>query len=119
MMKGADICPFCRTSSSGTDEQLRKELENRVKKNDPLAFFNLGCGYNHGKYGCPQDDAKAVELWHRAGELGHAEAYHNLSVLYLEKVGAQKDMRKAIHYWELAGIILVFQRYKQEMWIEP
>ena len=102
-MKGADICPFCRTSSSGTAKELRKELENLVKKNDAIAIFNLGCGYNRGKYGCPQNRAKALELWHQAGELGSTEAYCNVGNCYDNGRGVERDEKKALHYWELAA----------------
>ena len=104
MMKGADICPFCRTSSSGTDREMRKQLENLVKKNDAIAIFNLGCGYNRGKYGCPQNRAKALELWHHAGELGSTDSYFNIGMAYYDGRGVGLDEKKARHYYELAAI---------------
>ena len=39
-----------------------------------------------------KDMAKALELWHRAGELGHSGAYYNIATAYLNGVGVQKDI---------------------------
>ena len=103
-MNGADVCPFCRHPSSGTATEMRKLLENRMeKKNDAVAIYNLGCGYNRGTYGCPQNRNEALELWHRAGELGCTYAYHNIACAYFRGTGVRKDEKKASHYWELAA----------------
>ena len=84
-------------------KEIVERVEMREKAGDANAFYEHACLYQTG-IGAQKDTAKALELWHRAGELGHAEAYHNISVLYQAKVGEQKDMRKAIHYSELAAI---------------
>ena len=68
----ADLCPFCRAPVVGDD--LVERLENLIeRKNDGLAgaIYNLGVCYNQGSCGKPHDIAKAIELWTRAGELGH------------------------------------------------
>ena len=104
-MNGADDCPFCRHPSSGTAMEMRKLLENRMeKKNDAVAIYNLGCGYNRGTYGCPLNRNEALELWHRAGELGCTYAYHNIACAYFRGTGVRRDEKKASHYWELAAI---------------
>ncbi len=46
--------------------------------NDARAIHNLGCHYRCARFGLPQDHVKALELWHRAGELGNAAAYYNI-----------------------------------------
>jgi len=33
-------------------------------------------------HGLPQDRDSALELWHRAAELGHAGAYNNIGCAY-------------------------------------
>ena len=43
-----------------------------------IAIYNVGYYYNEGKHGLPQDTAKALELWHRSGKLGHASSNSNL-----------------------------------------
>jgi TPR repeat protein len=55
-------------------------------------------------YGFPQDYAKALEHWHRAGELGHAASYHNIGYAYLYGRGVERNEKKAKHYWELAAM---------------
>ena len=57
-----------------------------------------------GLYGYPQDYTKALELWHRAGELGHIEAYCNIGYAYNNGLGVEIDKKKAKHYWELAAM---------------
>ena len=51
-----------------------------------------------------QDLTKAIELWLRAGELGCAEAYHNLGNSYNFGMGVEVDKKKAKYYWELAAM---------------
>ena len=46
-------------------ESTYNRLKNRAEMNDAVAIFNLG----H----MPQNRAKALKLWHRAGELGNAD----------------------------------------------
>jgi len=98
------LCPFCRTPNSISDKEMMKNLENRMESNDKEAIYNIGCGYYRGKYGYPQNQVKALELWHRAGELGHAKSYHNLACLYTLGEGVQEDEKKATHYFELAAM---------------
>ena len=61
------------------------------------------CYYN-GSHGLPQDHAKVLELFHRAGELGNATSYYNIGNSYLQGNGVERDMKKAVHYWELAAM---------------
>ena len=52
----------------------------------------------------PQDYEKALELWHRAGELGYAKAYNNIGNAYFHGSGVERDVRKATHYGELGAV---------------
>lgn len=45
-----------------------------------------------------QNIAKALEFWHRAAELGSAEAYFCLGIAYDDGDGVERDMKKARHY---------------------
>ena len=65
-------------------------------------IFQLGCYYRQGKFGFPQDYAKAFELFVRAGGLGCAESYCNIGRAYDFGNGAEKDKKKAKHYFKLA-----------------
>jgi len=72
--------------------------------NDPIAIFNHGNYYRDGRNGFPRDDTKALELWHRASELGYAVAYVNIGLAYDLGIGVEVDKKKAAHYYELAAI---------------
>ena len=99
-----DICPFCRTPPPSSHAELIKRYKERVELNDKNALYCLGCLYSKGKYGLPQDLVKALELWHRAAKLGSAQAYHNIGYAYRNGRGVEFDMKKALHYTELAAI---------------
>ena len=101
------LCPFCRTPIPDTvdDEETIKRLMDRMEMNDAQAIYNLGSKYRHGLYGLSRDMAKAIELWHRAGELGCASAYHNIGYSYDSGAdGVKMNMNQAKHYYELAAI---------------
>lgn len=95
-------CPFCRASYSG--DKFIELINKRVEDGDAQAIDNLGCYYKEGKYGLPQDHARAMELWYRAGELGYAFSYNNIGIAYLTGLGVERDIKKARHYLELAAI---------------
>ena len=63
-----------------------------------------GCYYYEGNYGLSQDRDKALELWHRAGELGCTKAYHNVGIAYFDGRGVERNEEKANHYWQLSAI---------------
>ena len=97
-------CPFCRTPAPTSDKENIKRLKKRMEVGDAQAMYNLGCCYDDGNYGFPRDYAKALELYHRAGELGFAEAYNNIGHAYRFGRGVERDERKADHYYALASI---------------
>jgi len=97
-------CPFCRTPFPKSNKENIKRLEKRVKANDAKAMLKVGINYFQGLEGYPQDHAKGLELWHRAGELGHVKSYCNVGVAYHDGIGVEVDKKKAIHYYELAAI---------------
>ena len=99
-----DVCPFCRTPPTPHCEEVIKRYEDRVLLNDATATCNLGAFYSEGMYRLPQNYAKALELWHRAGELGNADAYYNIGSAYELGDGVEVDEKKGIHYWELAAM---------------
>ena len=57
-----------------------------------------------GSNGYPQNQAKALELYHQAGKLGHSLAYYNIGNAYIEGSGVELDKKKAIHYYELSAM---------------
>ena len=54
---------------------------------DEYAFFLMGCHYYLGRHGLPQDSAKAMELWHKAGKHG----YNNIGSAYDNGNGVERD----------------------------
>ena len=96
-------CPFCRTPHATDAENIKRE-KKRMELNDPIAIHNLGIYYNKGMCGLPQNHTKALELYHRAGELGLSKAYGSLGVIYYHGRGVEVDKKKAQHYYELAAI---------------
>ena len=52
----------------------------------------------------PQDRAKALELWHRAGELGHTISYYNIGGAYYNGNGVERDNKKAVLFWEISAM---------------
>ena len=103
--KEHDICPFCRTPPAGTDEEAFKRYEKRMDLNDGIVFCKIGCyHYEGGQPSFPQDQVKAVELWHRAAELGNANASYNLGTVYKNGRGAERNCKKSVYHYELAAM---------------
>jgi len=97
------LCPFCRTPAPFTDAEIIERYEKRMDmNNDPISIYNIGNFYFKGN-GLPQNQAKGLELWHRAAKLGHNGSYCNIGNVYNLGVYVERDIKKAIHYWELAA----------------
>jgi len=97
-------CPFCRTPNPDTDDEVVQRTKQRMAVGDAMAINYLGSFYSHGGYGFPQDNTKALELWHKAGELGCAAAYNNIGACYNYGEGVEVNQKKALHYHELAAM---------------
>ena len=81
-----------------------EQTKKRMELGDTQAIYNLGCLYSDGLHGLPQDRDKALELWHKAAELGSATSYHSIAASYINGNGAERDEKKANYYWELAAM---------------
>jgi len=105
-----ELC-FCRTpdipgdpnSSTAHEEQIKRTTK-LMSKGNAWAYYTLAGCYAREEWGLPQDLQKANELLLKAGELGSAEAYCNLGNSYQSARGVERDMKKAIYYWELAAM---------------
>ena len=75
-----------------------------MDKGNADAFYQLAWYYDQGTMSLPQDQAKANELWLKAGELGCAEAYSSLGCSYRTGDGVEIDTKKAKYYDELAAM---------------
>jgi len=99
-----NACAFCRVVAPKTDEETVERLNKRVEAGDAVAIFTIGCDYRDGANRYPQDYAKALELFHRAGVLGYAAAYIGIGLAYDNGNGVEVDKKKAIYYYELAAM---------------
>jgi len=98
-------CAFCRIPTPYTDEEGNERLKKRVEAGDAKSMHNIGCYYRDGLHGYPRDLPKALELFHRAGQLGYALAYNNIGYSYEMGIGGvEVDMKKAKHYYEQAAM---------------
>jgi len=97
-------CPYCRAPIPESNEEIVERLQKRVEVGDPIAIYNLGIKYRDAEDGYPQDHVKALELHHRAGELGNAMAYGSIGWAYDHGEGVEVDKKKAIHCYELAAM---------------
>ena len=71
----------------------------RVKANDPLAISEMGticC--NEGDY------EGAFEYLTKAAELGDSASHYNLSIMYYNGWGVEKDEEKPVFHFEKAAI---------------
>ena len=93
------LCPFCREPATIIEEEQDKRHMKRVEANDPEAMCHEGKQqYEKGDY------RSAFKYFTKAAELGDAEAHYQLSLLYHEGEGVDKDKEKEIHHYEEAAI---------------
>ena len=92
-------CPFCRCAAPKTDEECIKQLMKRIEANDPVAMRQMGTErFKKGNY------ESAFEYWARAAALGDAHAHFQLSGMYREGKGVEKDMKRVLHHLKEAAI---------------
>jgi len=97
-------CAFCRSPDPESYEKGIERIMKRVEKDDPIAIYTIGNYYKDGRNGYPQDYTKALELWHRAAELGYADAYCCIGYSYEFGRGVKVDKKKAKHNFEQAAM---------------
>ena len=59
-----------------------------------MAQFFLGRAFARGE-GVPRDDARAVELYRKAAEQGHAKAQNNPGSMFVQGLGVTRDETEA------------------------
>ena len=81
-------CPFCRTPSPATDNEIIERIKKRMEVGDALAFLLMGNYYSSGQYGLPQGRSKAkLPL-----------------IIFNNGKGVERDEKKAEYYLELAAM---------------
>ena len=98
------LCAFCRIPSPEPGEEAFERIKKRAENGDAEAIGHLGQFYANGTNGLPQNYKKALELYHRAAELGSAAAYYNIGRIYNKGDGVEVDISKAMYYYELAAV---------------
>ena len=92
-------CPFCRTAVPDTEEENNEQLMKRIEVNDPVVICYMGTvKYHEGSY------RAAFEYLTRAAALGNVAAHYELSVMYHEGRGVEKDKKKQRHHLTEAAI---------------
>ena len=92
-------CPFCRKAAPSTYEEVNEHVMKRIEANDPHALRHFGTGrHKEGDY------RSAFEHYAKAAALGDAVAHHQLSVLYRDGEGVEKDGKKEVYHAEQAAI---------------
>ena len=92
-------CAFCRELIPDTQDKCEKNLMERFKVNDPLALYQVGKRrYNEGDY------EGAFQYYMKAAVLGDIESLYELSRLYHDGKGVEKDMKKSMYHSEEAAI---------------
>eukprot|EP00984_Skeletonema_dohrnii_P002813 scaffold963_cov103-Skeletonema_dohrnii-CCMP3373.AAC.3 len=92
-------CPFCRCSVVISGEEVDQNLMKRIEASDREAMCEMGtrrCG--EGDYNA------AFDYWTRAAALGDIHAHFELSILYRDGEGVEKDDKKQLHHLEVAAI---------------
>ena len=97
-------CPFCRSLTPFSHEEVVDQLKKRIEVGDARAMYNLGGYYSNGIGGFPQDIDKALALRHRAAELGCTKSYAYIGNAYEFGRGVERDEKKAVHDYELAAM---------------
>ena len=97
-------CPFCRIPTPTSYEEGNEMEKKRMQAGDPEAIYRQGSYYRDGINGFPQVYTQALELWHRAAELGYSRAYCDIGYAYDVGNGVEVDKKKARHYYELAAM---------------
>ncbi len=92
-------CAYCREPVPESEEEADKNCMERAKKNDPLAIREVGMSC--GEEG---DHEAELEYYTKAAALGDAGAHYNLSIMYLNGRGVEKDEEKEVYHLEQAAI---------------
>ena len=92
-------CPFCRQPTPKLNIEDDRMMMKRVEANDPVALRQVG------KRRSDQGDYKsAVEYWRKAAALGDVIAHYQLSVMYHNSWGVEKDEKRELYHLEQAAI---------------
>jgi len=99
-------CAFCREPAPMGKQRMKgikKLVKKLMKRNHPEAFFQMAGLYNSGEPGLLQSATRALELYTRAAELGHTEAYLIIGSYYGQGIAVEQDESKAFEFFEVGA----------------
>lgn len=99
-----NVCPFCRVPTPASEDVMLERERKLVEAGDVISIHNLGLCHRDGLHGYPQDYTKALEFYHQAIDLGHAQGYNDIGHAYMNGKGVKFDEKKAKYYWELGAM---------------
>ena len=70
---------------------------------DARAQFTLGCGYESGEYGLPQDYVESAKWFRKAAEQNHYGAQLRLGICLAEGKGVEKNVVEALMWISLSN----------------
>ena len=73
-----------------------------MKKNNPRAFMQMARACKSGD-GVFQSDTRSLEMYIRAAELGHDQAFDAIGHFYDGGIVMEQDKSKALEYYEIAA----------------
>lgn len=86
------------------DIQPAEWLQQAIDQGHSKAWYALGCQYSIPKFaGGLEDDEKEIMCYHKASELGVAEAYYELGIHYNQGWKVELDKKKAFEYFTKAA----------------
>ena len=83
---------------------MRKYIDLAISMGYPQASRLKGDGYLYGRYGYPENEAKAIEYYNQASNLGCELAQYRLGVCYKNGYGVPVNHTKALDYFEKAAM---------------
>jgi len=97
--KHEHICAFCRQQAPNN---YIKSLRKLMKKNNTQAFMIMAHKYKTGTQ-VFQSDTKSLEMYIRAAELGHADAYTKIGHYYEQGTAVEQNLSKSLAFYEVAA----------------
>mmetsp|Transcript_26190 Transcript_26190/g.58207 ORF Transcript_26190/g.58207 Transcript_26190/m.58207 type:complete len:310 (+) Transcript_26190:126-1055(+) len=99
-----ETCAFCREPVAAGCEEMMLRAEKRMAINDPFACYHVGGCYGDGRWGRQVDGLKALDLFHRAAELGLPGAFAEIGRYYERDTVVKKDLAKFRAFFAIAAI---------------
>ena len=102
--QGTATCAFCREPIIESDEEHLERLRKRIERKDPQAVFNMAVEHGWGRRGLTVDQAKCIDLYRQAADLGLPAAQYELGSCYkFGKMGLEQNEEEALEYWGKAA----------------